>query len=106
LALAAQIQRQRTRSCGGDKHKALEAARLVRKNKQQSETHHKRTAERLTCDVCKSCSFETFEEAEAHETLCAAEKSLVVKFMCDVCKSCSFDTFEEAEAHEKLKGTN
>jgi hypothetical protein len=54
----------------------------------QDYEQNKRTAERWTCDVCKSCSFETFEEAEAHETLCAAEKSLVTEWTCDVCKSC------------------
>jgi hypothetical protein len=36
---------------------------------------------------------DTLEEAEARETLCAAEKSLVTEWTCDVCKFCSFDTF-------------
>ena len=78
----------------------LAAANESRK-KCNRENYHMRMVERWTCRACKSCSFDTFEEAEAHETLCAAEKSLVKKWTCDVCKSCSFDMFEEAEAHER-----
>ena len=32
-----------------------------------------------------SCSSETAEEEDAHETPCAAEKGLVTKLTCDVC---------------------
>ncbi len=69
--------------------------------------------ERWTCDVCKSCSFETFEEADIHETQCkifhdAKRKSegeelnaqMTEAWTCDICKSCSFQTFQEADIHE------
>jgi hypothetical protein len=69
--------------------------------------------ERWTCDVCKSCSFETFEEAELHENQCKifhdAKKNaegeqldtqMTEGWTCDICKSCSFETFEDAEIHE------
>ncbi len=66
-----------------------------------AERYHNRMTERWTCKVSNACSFDTAEKAEAHETLCAAKKSLVAKWTCDVCKSHSFVTFEDAEAHEK-----
>ena len=81
----------------GTKFEAVDAAQIWR-NKQECERYHKWTAERWICEACNACSFETAEEADAHETLCAAEKSLATKWACDVCKSCSFETFEEAEA--------
>lgn len=68
--------------------------------------------ERWTCDVCKSCSFETFEEADIHETQCKLfhhtkmnsdgdkNEQMTTAWKCDICKSCSFETHEEAEVHE------
>ena len=69
--------------------------------------------ERWTCDVCKSCSFETLEEAEIHEAQCKIfhdskresdgeelNAQMTEAWTCDVCKSCSFETFQEADIHE------
>jgi hypothetical protein len=75
--------------------------------------HPEILVERWTCDVCKSYSFATFEEAENHETQCKIlhdaktnldDNELKARisegWTCDVCKSCSFATLEEAEIHE------
>jgi predicted Zn-ribbon and HTH transcriptional regulator len=89
-----------------------------RKNENDAKRKHAQRAAakggtaKWTCVVCKSCSFDTFEEAVAHESQCyeksatryhvqrAAAKGGTVKWTCDVCKSCSFDTSEEAVDHE------
>ncbi|KAL7550445.1 hypothetical protein ACHAWF_013680 [Thalassiosira exigua] len=61
--------------------------------------------ERWTCDVCKSCSFETFEEAQDHENQCKVvnQKSKDEQQAADVLTSLALCSSNEADSKPPAK---
>jgi hypothetical protein len=56
-------------------HQAMRVATKLTPQKKPAEQF----VERWTCDVCKSCSFKTFEEATSHETECRIKQNETIK---------------------------